>query len=167
MFMCYGVSILHLFEQRFLEWILYLFRQCGIVVFNFFIYILLTFYLHMYLEWRKYGVSCSETPTKGVKEIWHSNCPTVVNFQDVPFNIMPNIIKQNKTKEFSHDLCLIESGNTVHQCTSHANKKTRGRCCVHRSLFTLLIDSAVILTASLVLPCSFFCSEKCQTQLYF
>ena len=134
---------------------------------NLFIYILLTFYLHMYLEWRLYDVSCSETPTKGVKEIWHSNCPTVVNFQDVPFNIMPNIIKQNKAKEFSHDLCLIESGNTVHQCTSHANKKTRGRCCVHRSLFTLLIDSAVILTASLVLPCSFFCSEKCQTQLYF
>ena len=88
-----------------------------------FIYILLIFYLHMYLEWRKYGVSCSETPTKGAKEIWHSNCPTVVNFQDVPFNIMPNIIKQNKTKEFSHDLCLIESGNTVHQCTSHTNKK--------------------------------------------
>jgi hypothetical protein len=69
MFMCYGVSILHLFEQRFLEWILYLFRQCGILVFNFFIYILLTFYLHMYLEGRKYGVSCSETPTKVVKEI--------------------------------------------------------------------------------------------------
>jgi hypothetical protein len=39
MFMCYGVSILHLFEQRFLEWILYLFRECGILVFNF-------FYLH-------------------------------------------------------------------------------------------------------------------------
>jgi hypothetical protein len=46
-----------------------------------------------------------------------------MNFQNVPFNIMPNIIKQNKTKEFSHDLCLIESGNTVHQCTSHTNKK--------------------------------------------
>jgi hypothetical protein len=89
----------------------------------FFIYILLTFYLHMYLEGRKYGVSCSETPTKVVKEIWHSNCTTVVNFQNVPFNIMPNIIKQNKTKEFSHDLFLIESGNTVHQCTSHTNKK--------------------------------------------
>ena len=111
------------FEQRFLEWILYLFRECGILVFKFFIYILLTFYLHMYLEGRKYGVSCSETPTKVVKEIWHSNCTTVVNFQNVPFNIMPNIIKQNKTKEFSHDLFLIESGNTVHQCTSHTNKK--------------------------------------------
>jgi hypothetical protein len=34
-----GVLILHLFEQRFPEWILFLFRECGILVFNF-------FYLH-------------------------------------------------------------------------------------------------------------------------